>query len=127
MRGSSRSPRPAWRVLVIEDHADTADAMQIVLARHGYDVRLARSLAEGRRLAQQPFDVLVSDLQLPDGSGLDLMRELAARGPVKGIAMSGFGDQGDVQRSREAGFEHHFVKPVEIQRVIDAIESFTRD
>jgi len=114
-------------VLVIEDHADTADAMQIVLTRRGYDVRMARSLAEGRRLAQQPFDVLVSDLQLPDGSGLDLMRELSIRGPVKGIAMSGFGDANDVQRSREAGFEHHLVKPIEIQSVIDAIESFSRD
>jgi DNA-binding response OmpR family regulator len=127
MGGASQSLRPAWRVLVIEDHADTADAMQIVLERRGYEVRLARSLAEGRRLAQQPFDVLVSDLQLPDGSGLDLMRELSARGAVKGIAMSGFGDANDVQRSREAGFQHHLVKPVEIQNVIDAIESLSRD
>jgi DNA-binding response OmpR family regulator len=127
MRGSSQSTRPAWRVLVIEDHADTADAMQIVLERRGYRVRMARSLAEARRMAQEPFDVLVSDLQLPDGSGLDLMRELSASRRVKGIALSGHGDAGDVQRSREAGFEHHLVKPVEIQSVIDAIESFARD
>jgi DNA-binding response OmpR family regulator len=123
----AKPTRPAWRVLVIEDHADTADAMEIVLTRRGYDVRMARSLAEGRRLAQQPFDVLVSDLQLPDGSGLDLMRELSIRGPVKGIAMSGFGDANDVQRSREAGFEHHLVKPVEIQSVIEAIEALVCD
>ena len=126
MGGSSQSAPKAWRVIVIEDHADTADAMQIVLERRGYEVRMARSLAEGRRLAQQPFDVLVSDLQLPDGSGLDLMRELAASGRVKGIALSGHGAASDVQRSREAGFAHHLVKPVEIQSVIDAIESFTR-
>lgn len=127
MPSSSKPQRRAWRVLVIEDHADSADAMQIVLERRGYEVRLARSLAEGRRLAREPFDVLVSDLQLPDGSGLDLMRELAAAGPVKGIAMSGFGAASDVQRSRAAGFQHHLVKPVEIQSVIDAIESFPRE
>jgi PAS domain S-box-containing protein len=117
----SATPHPLT-ILLVEDHEDTAAAMQIVLTRLGYAVRLASSLEEGRRMAGEPFDVLVSDLQLPDGSGHDLMRELHARG-VKGIAMSGFGSEKDVERSREAGFDLHLVKPVDIHRVVEAIES----
>jgi signal transduction histidine kinase len=111
------------RILVVEDHVDTAEAMQLVLQRLGYKVRLAHSVEEGRTLAHEPFDVLISDLQLPDGSGLDLMRELSAEHVVKGIAMSGFGTEVDVQRSREAGFHTHLVKPVDVHRVAEAIDA----
>lgn len=113
----------ALRILVVEDHEDTAEAMRIVLSRLGYDVRVARSLDEARRMAGEPFDVLVSDLQLPDGTGLDLMRELSVERPVKGIAMSGFGSEKDVERSLEAGFLRHLVKPVDVHRVVDAIQA----
>jgi CheY-like chemotaxis protein len=114
------------RVLVVEDHADTAEAMKLVLTRLGYRVRIGHSLAEGRTLALEPFDVLISDVQLPDGSGLDLMRELSAEHPVKGIAMSGFGTDTDVRRSREAGFHTHLVKPVDVHRVAEAIDALAR-
>lgn len=77
-------------------------------------------------MAEEPFDVLVSDLQLPDGSGLELMHELSERG-VRGIAMSGFGSEKDIQRSREAGFHLHMVKPVDIHRVVQAIESLAKE
>jgi PAS domain S-box-containing protein len=123
-RGPQEQPirRAALRILVVEDHADTADAMQLVLTRMGYRVRVATSLGEGRELAQEPFDVLISDVQLPDGSGLDLMRELSAQHAVKGIAMSGFGTEDDARRSREAGFQTHLVKPVDVHRVAEAID-----
>jgi signal transduction histidine kinase/CheY-like chemotaxis protein len=113
--------REPLRVLVVEDHADTAEAMRMVLSRYGYAVRVASTLEEARRAADDPFDVLVSDLQLPDGSGLDLMRGLSAEHEVKGIAMSGFGSPKDVSRSLEAGFHLHLVKPVDIHRMVDAI------
>jgi PAS domain S-box-containing protein len=122
---SPNAERHPLTILLVEDHADTAAAMQIVLKRLGYVVRLASSIEEGQRMAKESFDVLVSDLQLPDGSGLDLMRELSRRG-VKGIAMSGFGSEKDVQRSREAGFDLHLVKPVDLHRVVDAIESLAK-
>jgi CheY-like chemotaxis protein len=67
------------------------------------------------------FDVLLSDLQLPDGTGLELVQELAARGAVPAIAMSGYGTENDVRRSREAGFAKHLVKPVAIEHVLQAI------
>src|SRR5262245_64242319 len=68
------------------------------------------------------FRSLVSDVRLPDGSGLDLMRELSRAGPVKGIAISGFGSEKDVSQSREAGFDRHLVKPVAVERVVRSEE-----
>src|SRR5262245_8793040 len=115
------------RILLVEDHQDTAAAMRTVLGNLGFDVLLAGTLDEGRRLARAPFDILVSDLRLPDGSGLDLMRELSAAGPVKGIAISGFGSEKDVSQSRDAGFDCHLVKPVAIERVVDAIHSLVSE
>jgi PAS domain S-box-containing protein len=121
------APRQPISILLVEDHADTAAAMRTLLGNLGFEVRLAGTLDEGRRLARAPFDVLVSDVQLPDGSGLDLMRELSAAGPVKGIAISGFGSEKDVRQSREAGFDRHLVKPVVIERMVDAIQSLVSD
>ena len=109
------------RVLVVEDNRDTAEALGLLLQLEGYEVDVALSLDDARRRAQAGYDVLLSDLQLPDGSGLELMRELG--GDVHGIAMSGFGAQGDLSRSREAGFEVHLVKPVEFAKVLEAIEA----
>jgi PAS domain S-box-containing protein len=110
------------RILLVEDNDDTAEAMATLLRRHGYDVDTAHTLDEARRSATARFDVLVSDVQLPDGSGRDLLRELAAQGPVPAIAMSGFGTDTDVQQSLDAGFAKHLVKPVGIERVLEAIE-----
>ena len=69
----------------------------------------------------RPFDVVVSDLGLPDGSGHDLMRRLRERRPVAGIAMSGYGTEDDIRRSREAGFAEHLVKPVDLAHLRAAI------
>jgi CheY-like chemotaxis protein len=67
---------------------------------------------------ENDFDLLISDLGLPDRSGLDLMRELRERGDfLPGIAMSGYGQEQDVQQSHEAGFEVHLVKPVNVERL----------
>ncbi len=81
------------------------------------------------RAAAKPFDVLVSDLGLPDRSGLDLVRELAARHPgraLPAIALSGYATGDDVQRSRAAGFRMHLSKPVDFSTLMNAIESTAR-
>jgi CheY-like chemotaxis protein len=65
-------------------------------------------------------DILISDIGLPDGSGLEIMRHLRDRdghGPVRGIALSGFGMEEDIRKSREAGFDHHLTKPVTFDRL----------
>jgi PAS domain S-box-containing protein len=120
-RRRKRQMGQRFRVLLVEDNCDTAEALGTLLQLEGYEVDVAHSLDEARRRAQAGYDLLLSDLQLPDGSGLDLMRELG--GYVRGIAMSGYGAQGDVRRSREAGFEAHLVKPVEFAKVLEAIEA----
>jgi len=74
---------------------------------------------------QNEFDVLVSDIGLPDGTGLDLMRALLDLYPIKGIALSGFGMEEDIRRSREAGFSDHLVKPVNPQRLQEVIQQVT--
>jgi DNA-binding response OmpR family regulator len=79
-------------------------------------------LAEARSLAEsRGFDLLISDLGLPDGSGIDLMRQLKASHGMRGIVLSGYGMEEDVQRSLEAGFSEHLTKPVNFDHLKAAI------
>ena len=80
----------------------------------------ARELAAG-----QHFDLVISDLGLPDGSGLDLMRQLRETWHLPGIALSGFGSEDDVAASTAAGFTEHITKPVDWERLRRAIERLT--
>ena len=75
--------------------------------------------------AEAPFDLLLSDIELPDGDGLQLMREIKASEPIAGIAMSGFGAEEDLRQSREAGFFDHLTKPIDLSRLDNAIASAT--
>jgi signal transduction histidine kinase len=123
----------AARLLLVEDHPDTAQIMSRLLRRAGYEVTVAGSVAEGLAAAgfgmngasAEPAPALpqlvVSDLGLPDGTGHDLMRQLRERVDVRGIALSGFGMEEDVQRARAAGFSRHLTKPVEFEALLDAI------
>ena len=98
--------------------------MSMLLSSSGYTVETAADVAEGLTAAMsRPYDLLISDLGLPDGSGLDLMRELRHRGSrLKGIALSGFGREEDVQRSKDAGFLAHLTKPVDFEALERAVE-----
>jgi DNA-binding response OmpR family regulator len=109
-------------LLVLEDNRDTRQFLSLVLSRSGHEVRTAASLSEARaELAARDFDLLISDVELPDGTGLELMRELTTRG-VRGIAMSGFGSEEDFRQSRESGFAAHLTKPIDITRLEAAIQ-----
>jgi len=106
------------RILLVEDHADTAEAMADLLRLSEHQVTIAGSVGEALAAADGNgggFDVVLSDLGLPDGSGQELMRELARRHGLKGIALSGYGMEEDIQHSREAGFAYHLTKPVDRQ------------
>jgi CheY-like chemotaxis protein len=114
------------RILLVEDHEDTRRALSRLLATFGCVVTGAGSVSEAVELAdRQAFDLLVSDIGLPDGSGTDVMRHVRDRHHIKGIAISGFGQDEDVRRSREAGFETHLVKPVNFQVLHDVIRRVT--
>lgn len=116
------------RVLLVEDHSDTREVLAGLLGAADYAVRTAGSVGAALELADaEPFDLVVSDLGLPDGTGYDLMRHLRDRHGVRGIALSGYGMEEDQRRSREVGFLDHVVKPVDanqlmtvIQRVVDS-------
>jgi two-component system, chemotaxis family, CheB/CheR fusion protein len=112
------------RILLVEDHPDTAAAMADVLGLMGHRVTTAGTVAAALEAVngQEAFDLVVSDLGLPDGSGQELMRELAYRHGLKGIALSGYGMEDDIRKSREAGFSAHLTKPVTPQMLRDAIE-----
>ena len=108
---------PARRILVVDDNADAADAVAVLLGIEGHDVHTAHSghaaLAEARAWAP---DAMVLDIGLPDMDGYELARRVRALGmtpPPLLIALSGYGLAGDVRRSRDAGFSHHLLKPVE--------------
>ena len=118
------SSQPPCHVLLVEDHQDTALMMRRLLVRRGYAVTLATTLAEAMdAVNSRTFDILLSDLGLPDGSGLDLMRALSLRSPkLPAIALSGYGMPEDARKSLDAGFLAHIPKPVAIERLWAAID-----
>jgi CheY-like chemotaxis protein len=83
---------------------------------------VARTMQDALQSAQQGVDLVISDIRLPDGSGLELMRRLRVNQPIVGIAISGFGTEQDQRRSREAGYDVHLTKPVDFTRLLEAIE-----
>ena len=122
--GGDRVGRMQLRLLIVEDHADTARALSRLLTRSGYLVETASNMAAAVELAKrESFDLVISDLGLPDATGYELMRQLREFGEIKGIAMSGYGMDEDLRKSREAGFSEHLVKPVDVVRLQEAITS----
>ncbi len=115
------------RILVIEDHVATRLSLIKLLARRGYEVTSASTVAEAlQRAAEADFDLVISDIGLPDGDGYTLMRSLRANYGVAGIALSGYGMEHDIARGRAAGFTEHLTKPVSIKsldRVLRTLES----
>ncbi len=120
--GAARPHRP-WRTLLVDDNQDTLKYLSKILTMRGYLVRTADSVATALALASEAeFDCLISDIELPDGSGLELMWRLRASRPLPGIALSGFGSPEDVEQSRSAGFALHLIKPVDFRRLDQAIQ-----
>jgi signal transduction histidine kinase len=115
------------RVLLVEDDPDTLAVTSMLLRADTYEVATAESISQAlNELREHDFDLLISDISLPDGSGLDLMREVHERQKsVKGIALSGFGTQEDVRRAKLAGFSVHLTKPVSFPRLETTIREIT--
>ena len=117
------SQRQSMRILLVEDHEDTNKSLTNLLRRRGYYVQSATSLQSALELsAKEEFDVLISDLGLPDGSGIELMQKLSSDRPLFGIALTGFGMEDDIRKSREAGFKHHLVKPIDLTKLDHLIQ-----
>jgi signal transduction histidine kinase len=112
------------RILVVDDHADTLATMERILARRGHTVFIARDAESALTIvSSEPLDFLISDIGLPDRSGLALMQEVLQIKNLKGVALSGYGAEEDLARSREAGFSGHLTKPISIEDLFALIAS----
>lgn len=111
-------------VLLVEDHADTLRLMSRLLRRQGYAVHEATSCEQALEVAERErCKVLVSDVELPDCTGLELMRELRARRTgIRGVAVSGHTGPDHVRQAKAAGFERHVAKPFKFDELVKLID-----
>jgi CheY-like chemotaxis protein len=118
--------RSGLNVLLVEDNHDTLRYLTWILEKRNYNVvpvdRLSAALAAA---SQEKFDLLISDIQLPDGTGLELIHDLGGGRTLPGIAISGFGSEEDLQESASAGFAEHLTKPIDLNRLESAIRRVT--
>jgi CheY-like chemotaxis protein len=111
------------RVLVVEDHPATGRALRMYLNGQGYAVEVANSVAAAKQMAESfAFDVLICDLNLPDGTGWEFLEYLRGIMPVAAIAYSAYGQPEHRRRSDAAGFAEHIVKGSAPEALVEAIE-----
>lgn len=111
-----------FRILLVEDHRDTRNALERLLRRHQHEVWSASNASAALELAaRHKLDLVISDLGLPDVSGMELMRRLRDQYGLEGIAVSGYGMDDDIVGSRAAGFVHHLTKPISLERLHEMI------
>jgi PAS domain S-box-containing protein len=120
----SKPPKPL-RVLLVEDHRDTRRMLSRLLTHFGHQVLTADNVRSALDIVGLgETDVLVCDIGLPDGSGYDVISQTRRTRPIKAVALTGFGTDEDLRRSKEAGFDFHLVKPVdlhELQTILDKL------
>jgi CheY-like chemotaxis protein len=116
------------RILLVEDHQDTANAFARMLRKDRYDVSIAGSAAEARELCQHAkFDLLICDISLPDGNGSEILKAARQCHPnTAGIIVSGHDEHAQLQQARDAGFAKIFLKPLDYASLREALrELFT--
>lgn len=109
-------PKPAkpLRILLVEDHGETRQTMARLLSHFGHQISVADSTRSAFEiLKSETLDVVLSDIGLPDGSGYDVISEAKRNQQVKGVALTGFGTDADIQRGKEAGFDFYLTKPAD--------------
>lgn len=116
------------RILLVDDHEDTNRSLILLLRRRGYEVEAATSMNSAVELVggAEPFDVLVADMGLPDGNGLDLLPRLEPRPRFGGIVLSGFAAPEHSERLQASGYRMHLCKPVDVARLDAAIQELVR-
>ncbi|HSL24175.1 MAG TPA: ATP-binding protein [Vicinamibacterales bacterium] len=120
---TAREASTGRRVLIVEDDADSGHLLSLFLSTQGYEVEVASSLAEALSKLDRPWDVVISDIGLSDGSGLEVARRAVRlpRPPERLIALTGYGTSDDLEATREAGFHDHVVKPIDPHKLLRTI------
>ena len=109
-----KGPAASLRILLVEDHDDTRRVLERLLTHSGHQLSIAENVATAmERIESQRFDVVLSDIGLPDGTGHEIISAAKRVQDVKGVALTGFGMSEDVRRSEDAGFDFHLTKPVD--------------
>ncbi len=112
------------KILLVEDHEPTRAGLSLLLKRRNYQVEAVSTMKEALLVIEtEVFDLLISDIGLPDGTGYDLMEALREKSSIPAIALTGYGMEKDVQRGNAAGFAAHLTKPIEIQALEKVIVS----
>ena len=115
------------RILLVEDHADTARAMRRLLAGEGHSVTIAATMRESLRIiSEQVLDLVICDIGLPDGSGYDIPRLMTPLQPTPAIALSAHVSDEDYKLSRESGFRAHVAKPVDFHQLTNLIRALAK-
>jgi len=123
---SGHNPARQLHVLLVDDHVDTMRVMSRILARWGLRLTCAGRISEALQAAsKEKFDLLISDIGLPDGSGCELVEQLLKMQPVRAIALSGFGMDTDIHRSLASGFSAHLTKPVNLDQLQEVVNRLT--
>ena len=115
------------RILLVEDDPDTAETLADLLRAEGFQIFVATSVNAALERDVSEVDLVLSDIGLNDGSGLDLMRQIRTKKNVPGIALSGYASEADIQASQQAGFSAHLVKPVSLDKLVATIRRTRRD
>ena len=110
------------RILLVDDHNDTLLILARLLRRRGYQVTTAADIRSAMVACRERFDLLISDVGLPDGDGREILGRAGGAGRIPGIILSGLGTEEDIRRSMEAGFDEHMTKPVDFGRLEAAIQ-----
>jgi hypothetical protein len=106
------------RILVVEDHNDTLQALSRLLSHFGHEISLADTAQSAlNTIDSKEFDVVLCDIALPDGNGYDVVAEAKRKRPVKAVALTGFSTTDDIKRSQQAGFDFHLTKPVDFHEL----------
>lgn len=111
------------RLLLVEDHEATRVTLDRLLTRRGYLVKSAACSADAlKAAAENTFDVVMSDIGLPDADGYTLMKQLYDHYRLRGVALTGYGMEDDIERGRAAGFVAHLTKPVDVHKLTEVLK-----
>ena len=104
--------------MVVEDHGDTLRVLARLLDHFGHEISMADGLQSALEIVEaKEFDVVLSDIRLPDGTGYEVIAQAKRKQPVKGVALTGFDKEEDIRRSKEAGFDFFLTKPVDFHEL----------